>query len=548
MSAAGPSDEAALPAAHNSSDAEDSIALGSEDSDTDSSDEDEESSEEETLSLEEESDGGVPIVEDEDSDWEDNADEDEPPNYGRLLEGGRGYVHPDGREEVWYQQKVPDNPDAPSWTTLNSGLRDEFDKPVPVDSDEWLIAAASTKAEIEDYAPSHQKCNCSSIQLARLYDDLPYFNHENGYWMDPAAKNSRRTMQPFDQDTTRVNAEKAKKRKHAAIHDSHLDAGGSAAKANNDVSPTMLSSEVTVPQCNLHFPVTGILDEDWNFIAGSRYIKQRLYYKNTIDEAASSSSSDSDGTDEDDVDGEPFSPSPPPHTALDADNIPSNTGLEHDRSAADEPAAAAPAADSSYVQYVDQAYMLRLIEEDYKNPTCRKMNIHAPPRQWDCPASIAKLNRWITNFRERRRAAEMAAKQPQQQEHHQQKQGQEKPSRVIEAHSTGTGIKKYPWSIEELEAVKESMVLQLRETGKYKIAKLLEVLEARWPEKKRTRHALAMTLARYGLARRARDIVYGEEGEKEQAVEEADNGEADLEDNDDDEEIEVADSATDAGQ
>lgn len=180
MSAAGPSDVAALPAAHPGSDAEDSIALGSEDSDTDSSGEDEDSSDEESLSLEEESDGGVPIVEDEESDWEDDADEDEPPNYGRLLEGGRGYIHPDGREEVWYKQKVPDNPDAPGWTTLNSGSRDEFDKPVPADSDEWFVAAAATKAEIEDYAPNHQKCNCSSIQLARLYDDLPYFNHENG--------------------------------------------------------------------------------------------------------------------------------------------------------------------------------------------------------------------------------------------------------------------------------------------------------------------------------------------------------------------------------
>lgn len=349
-----------------------------------------------------------------------------------------------------------------------------------------------------------------------------------------------------------MNAEKAKKRKHAAVHDSHPDAGGSTANANNDISPTMLSSEVTVPQCNLHFPITGILDEDWNFIAGSRYIKQRLYYKNQIDEAASDSDSGSDSSDDGDVDGEPFGPPPPPHTVLDADTTPSNTDLEHNRSAADETAAAA---DSSYVQYVDQAYMLRLIEEDYKNPACRKMNIHAPPRHWDCPDSIAKLNRWITSFRERRRgAAEMAAKQQQQEHHHhqqqhqQQRQGQEKPSRVIEAHSTITGIKKHPWSIEELEAVKESMVLQLRETGKYRIARLLEVLEAGWPEKKRTRHALAMTMARYGLSRRARDIVFGEEGEKEQAVEEADNGEADLEDNDDDEEIEGTDSVTDLGQ
>lgn len=357
-------------------------------------------------------------------------------------------------------------------------------------------------------------------------------------------------MQPFDQDTIRVNAEKAKKRKHATVHDSQLEAEGSTAKANDDPSPTMLSSEVTVPQCNLHFPVTGILDEDWNFIAGSRYIKQRLYYESQIDEAASDSDSDSS-----DVDSEPFGPSPPPHNALDADTMPSNIGPEHNRSAANETAAAAAAAanaGSSYVQYVDQAYLLRLIEEDYKNPACRKMNIHAPPRHWDCPASIAKLDRWMTSFRERRRgAAEMAAKQqPQQQEHHhqQQQQGQEKPSRVIEAHSTGTGIKKYPWSMEELEAVKESIVQQLRETGKYRIARLLEVLEEGWPDKKRTRHALAMTPARYGLTRRARDIVYGEEGEKEQAVEEADNGEADLEDNDDDEEIEGTDSVTDLGQ
>ncbi|KKY21663.1 hypothetical protein UCDDS831_g04188 [Diplodia seriata] len=392
-------------------DDEDSIELGSEDSNTDDSVSVNDNSEEETSSLQGGSDGGVPIALDEettgesqDSDISDNLvdaledNDPEAPTYGGIiLDNDRGFIHPDGREEAWYQQPMSTQTSERGWTTINSSPRrlpasyvyyekteDEHDDPVPVRGFEFDIAAETTKEEIEELASVEQTCTCMSSPTSRIASEIPYFNHEKGWWIDLGAKYPQRTTEYFDRHPTRINDDK--KRKHNGIED---NSGGSSGlifvqDASRDAVPALKQSiEATVPRCDQHFPITGVFDEDWKFLCGSRYIKQRV----SIVTAPDGSSDDDADTayDSADKDDEPMSHSPPFHD-FDADDPDSWETDDEDPSS------------YTYTQYVDQAYQLRLIEDDAP-AGCRRMNIHSPPADWADRHSIMKLNRWLSSFR-----------------------------------------------------------------------------------------------------------------------------------------------------
>ncbi|KAL0254500.1 hypothetical protein SLS55_009976 [Diplodia seriata] len=402
-------------------DDEDSIELGSEDSNTDDSVSVNDNSEEETSSLQGGSDGGVPIVPDEEttgesqgSDISDNLgdsledDDPEAPTYGGIiLDNDRGFIHPDGREEAWYQQPMSTQTSERGWTTINSGPRslpasyvdyerteDEHDDPVPVRGYEFDIAAETTKEEIEELVSVEQTCTCTSSPTSRIASEIPYFNHEKGWWIDPGAKYPQRTTEYFDRHPTRINDDK--KRKHNGIEDNSGGSGGLifVQDASPDAVPALKQSiEATVPRCDQHFPITGVFDEDWKFLCGSRYIKQRVSIVTAPDDSSSDDADTAyDGADKDD---EPMSHSPPFHdfdTDADATDRPGADDPDSWETEDEDPST------YTYTQYVDQAYQLRLIEDDAP-AGCRRMNIHSPPADWADRHSIMKLNRWLSSFR-----------------------------------------------------------------------------------------------------------------------------------------------------
>lgn len=165
----------------------DGISLGSEDSATSSSEHQSSEKAEGSTSFRNASEGGTGCLEGSESVL----------NDGYLTDNR--YVHKDGREETWYQQK--------HWTTINPGPRgppaaflpgplfedqedeedegpscaeDHFPEPVPVVGEETEIAVAMTKVNDEAEAGAGAECTCASSSLARIYDDAPYFDHENG--------------------------------------------------------------------------------------------------------------------------------------------------------------------------------------------------------------------------------------------------------------------------------------------------------------------------------------------------------------------------------
>lgn len=566
------------------------ILLGSEDSATTSPAEDASSDKGDgSLSFGNASEGETVSV--------DEDEEDGLLNFGYLTE--TGYVHSDGREETWYHQE--------HWTTINPGPRgppavflpgqscaefelsdSELAYPHPVAKEEEETAAAITKLDHEVADASGAECTCTSFSgLPRLYDDAPYFDHENGkfcclrfgyrtdanrrlpgWWVDPSAKDPTRSMFRFSPDTTKQE-KNTKKRKLGEIEE-----GGEA--SSNTVAPLALSSEVVVPSCDLHYPITGIVHDTSQFVTGSRFLKQVIHTRDItpsvtdLDEdmpgivvtgssgtsslanphtnTANNGNSDanesfqtmptvenlfddlqsdlgaSDST-QSGITAHHRHTAPLPNKAgTPLSPVGTRDGSETDASDASlsssEPSTEDDSEDNldsdsdggihlSTIHYIDQARRLRLIERDPRNPKQRKMNIHAPPASWNCYKSISKLNRWRNGFRDRRRVADGLPKV--------------------------TLPKRNAWSQEELDTLRGCIVDQLVRTGTLKHKLLLDAMDDKWPGNSRSYSAICMTIIRYKLVEQARKIVYGEDVSdiKEQADEDAENGEADLEDNDD---------------
>ncbi|OJD31265.1 sodium potassium calcium exchanger 1 isoform x1 [Diplodia corticola] len=532
-----------IPARPAGGESEGSIELGTEDSDTDSSISVEGSNfEEETSSLQGGSDGGVPITENEHTADEDNVEDDhvgsehDEPDYGYILDGDRGYIHPDGREEVWYRQPVLSNPEAPGWTTINSGPRgppasyaeyrvfeDEPEKPVPVTGSEVQLAAASTRAEIEEIISAEEICSCgSSNPLLRTNDELPFFDHDNGCWTDPAAKNPQRTAQPFVPYATRLNMDK--KRKQEAMHDTDdSPTPGATWPESESPSAMAVSAETSVPRCDLHFPITGVLDDDWKFMRGSRFIKQRLRLPIALDKPENSTDEYDNDSDSDSAAATEHEPtnvhSTPLHTSasipVEADNHPAEDANDWETDDGEDRI-------NTYIQYVDQAYQLRLIEDDAP-ARCRRMNMHAPPASWADRNAITKLNRWIHSFRDRSSKRNAATTLPSTTTPPPTSQPTASassstststtPPPANQTRATKSTAKprktRLAWTPAELDAVCGAMVEQLRDTGSYSKPRLLAVLRERWPERRRTLAALTQTVQRYGLGREARGVVFG---------------------------------------
>ncbi|KAH7063296.1 hypothetical protein B0J12DRAFT_694208 [Macrophomina phaseolina] len=563
----------------------DGISLGSEDSATSSSEHQSSEKAEGSTSFRNASEGGTGCLEGSESVL----------NDGYLTDNR--YVHKDGREETWYQQK--------HWTTINPGPRgppaaflpgplfedqedeedegpscaeDHFPEPVPVVGEETEIAVAMTKVNDEAEAGAGAECTCASSSLARIYDDAPYFDHENGWWFDPGANDPKRSTFLFTPATTKDATDRRKRKREGAVDD--------AGNFTDYNAPLALSCEVVVPRCDLHYPVTGIVHDTSKFIVGSRFLKQVIHTQEITPTALTASqkimsetsvplrSSSSISSYHSSVDSDALvEPDPSPshahaglsslpseHTAIAAgtngnshegqifdnnhltspvdqtltaarsssDNLSDHEEDGHaveesDASSASLLSGSSDANDSddgvglATTHYIDQARKLRLIEDDPRNQGHRKMNIHAPPADWSCKTSVAKLNRWRSGFRERRCAA-----------------GKESQSSPLPKR----------WTAEELEILKQSLVRQLLYLGTFTHRALLQDLNAKWTDNHRSYSAVARTVLRYKLLEQARCIAFGDDGseEREQAYEEAENGEADVEDNDDEEETDIAEA------